>query len=257
MKKDIDILTDDFLFNRLNEAREVKRSKTGKVLSTLAYGSLTRRIEKWKKENGAISSAASEAFFIKYGRPVYHSKKSRKKIFGRKMGVLSKLQIGKIYTFEYLDPISLKNGEPFDPKPNVLFVKSFKASTTGNTILMGINLNYLEPYVRQDLLKTIYYKWRQKYQKDGSTENIKIFSGNTFYKIVESMLLRKSYAKYYKNSIKMYVWNRCENVRRVNYADWVLVSIGDFSQRVQVGENLKDRILDKLTDKKDKKKKQK
>lgn len=252
MKKDINILTDEFLFSRLNEAREVKRSKTGKVLSTLAYGSLTRRIEKWKKENGAVSSAASEAFFTKYGRPVYHTKKSRKRLVGRRMGGLSKLQIGKIYTFEYLDPISLKNGEPFDPKPNVLFVKSFKASTTGNTILMGINLNYLEPYVRQDLLKTIYYKWRQKYQKDGSTENINIFSGNTFYKIVESMLLRKSYAKYYKNSIKMYIWDRCESVRRVNYADWVLVSIGDFSQRVHVEKNPIKKKDKKKVDKKKK-----
>lgn len=211
-----DLFDEDRLFDILNEARAVKRTKTGKIRSTLVYGSLTQRIKKWKDEHGNDPELAFKIFHRKY----------IKGNTGRSISNVGQLQAGKIFTFDYKEPVTVKKGEYYDERPVILYVKNWFCNNTKNRLIMGLNLNFLEQYVRQDLLKTVYYRWRELYQKDGTTLGNKVlFSGDTFLGILRQMLTRKDYKKYVEPALRQYIWTRMKKVKRVNYGDWVIVSI--------------------------------
>lgn len=225
-----DLFDEDRLFDMLNEAREVKRTKTGKIRSTLAYGSLTHRIRKWKDEHGDDADLAFKMFRRKYIRGKT----------GKTINTLNQLQSGKIFTFDYKEPLTVKKGDYYDEKPVILYVKHWYSKQTRNRLIMGLNLNFLEQYVRQDLLKTVYYRWRELYQSDGSTENKVLFSGDRFLDILKQMLTRRDYNKYVEPAIRQYIWKRMKNIKRVNYGDWILVSIMDTETIVPFGGELED-----------------
>ena len=63
---------------------------------------------------------------------------------------------GKIYTFQY-DPIHKKFLDYYDKRPIILVCGQWVAESTGNTIVTGINLNFLPEIARVNTLE-YYYK---------------------------------------------------------------------------------------------------
>jgi hypothetical protein len=69
---------------------------------------------------------------------------------------------GSIYTYGYPNPITKDVLSYYDRRPMSLILQTFKAKTTGRTILQAINLNFI-PETQKVLLLHTYYRFFGRY----------------------------------------------------------------------------------------------
>ena len=204
-------------------AKSTKKLKSRLIPS----GSLSKKISKWEREYGTDANIAYEEFTKIYGT----GEKG-----GRKINNISKLKPGKVYFLNYNHKFQKaleKDGSFHDSHPLFLMVKKYKAKT-GNLVMMGLNLGYLPPYVRQELLKSIYSKWKAKYDEEGTTgKNVHITSGNNFYHVL-SQLMKKFEHDAFKFAIRSYICDmqHIQSCRMVAFADWTKVSLMNMNEIV-------------------------
>lgn len=87
---------------------------------------------------------------------------------------LGKFIPGKIYTFDY-DPIYKDILSYYDRKPVIFVNNIFRAETTGNDIVTGVNLNFLPEIARAQALEIFWQNFKAEIQKsEESAENGKI-----------------------------------------------------------------------------------
>ena len=65
---------------------------------------------------------------------------------------------GSIYTFQYPNPLTKDVLSYYDARPMALIMGTFKAKTTGRTIVTGINLNFIQNEPQKVNLLDTYYK---------------------------------------------------------------------------------------------------
>ena len=65
---------------------------------------------------------------------------------------------GSIYTFQYPNPLTRDALSYYDTRPMTLIMGTFKAKTTGRTIVTGINLNFIQNEKQKLNLLDTYYK---------------------------------------------------------------------------------------------------
>jgi hypothetical protein len=79
------------------------------------------------------------------------------------------IQHGKIYTFQYRNPKTKDKLEYYDVQPNVFVLNTFKAETTNNDIIMGINLNFIPQTYRIQILDLVQQHLKSAYDADKGT----------------------------------------------------------------------------------------
>jgi len=146
-----------------------------------------------------------------------------------KIKKIGKFIPGKIYTYKY-DPLYKDVLDFYDTRPIVLVNRVFKAETTGNQILSGINLNFLPEQIRVATLERFYRLFiddiekSEQYAKEGKIYlNLnKIIAFFKSWKTVLSVFNGSANIGY-QYAYRNYIISRIQNLRYIEYQHWELI----------------------------------
>jgi hypothetical protein len=108
-----------------------------------------------KRSNPKMGSEAYSFFFNKYFKDPYQDKGFLDSTERLKAKNLKQFIPGKIYTFQY-DPLHKDILDYYDKRPIILVCGQWVAKSTGNTIVTGINLNFLPEIAKVNTLEYYY-----------------------------------------------------------------------------------------------------
>jgi len=108
-----------------------------------------------KRSNPKMRSEAYSFFFNKYFKDPYHDKGFLDTTERLQAKNLKQFIPGKIYTFQY-DPLYKDILDYYDKRPIILVCGQWVAKSTGNTIVTGINFNFLPEIAKVNTLEYYY-----------------------------------------------------------------------------------------------------
>jgi hypothetical protein len=142
---------------------------------------------------------------------------------------LGKFIPGKIYTFDY-DPIYKDILSYYDRKPLIFVNNTFKAESTGNDIVTGVNLNFLPELARAQALDVFWQNFKADVQKseDMAADNKINLSINKiigFFKDWISVLkvYNGSGGLGYQYAYRNYAISQIRGIRYIEYNHWEMV----------------------------------
>jgi len=107
------------------------------------------------KSNPKMRSEAYMYFFKKYFKDPFQDKGFLESTERLKASKIKQFIPGKIYTFQY-DPIHKDILDYYDTRPIILVCGQWTAESTGNTIVTGINFNFLPEVAKVNTLEYYY-----------------------------------------------------------------------------------------------------
>ena len=167
---------------------------------------------------------------------------STERLSGKKM---KRFIPGKIYTFRY-DPLYKDILDYYDKQPIILCCGQWDAETTGNTIVTGINLNFLPEIARVNTLEYYY----QSVKEDLNMAYSKTMQTNEVSFIKKAILVLQDVVKSfnvfnragqigYQFAMRNYiVGGRMQKVSIVEYDDWTWIPF--IQTKDIVGKSLKE-----------------
>jgi len=108
-----------------------------------------------KRSNPKMASEAYPYFLDKYFKNPYQDKGFLDSTERLQAKNLKQFIPGKIYTFQY-DPLHKDILDYYDKRPIILVCGQWVAESTGNTIVTGINLNFLPEIAKVNTLEYYY-----------------------------------------------------------------------------------------------------
>lgn len=148
-------------------------------------------------------------------------------------------QPGKIYTFNYKNPIYKNILEFYDRRPIVLVLGKEYNRNTKHHLVLGINLNFLPDKVKANLLDIIYKEFKTLIDKDIALKRKKkersknIFRTDVKIYPLMKKLLNEIGKIGFEFCIRKYEYRRMQLVRSVDFEDWGKVALIDSKDTVK------------------------
>lgn len=149
---------------------------------------------------------------------------------------------GKIYTYAY-DPLYKDVLDWYDTRPIIMAQGVYRAKTTGNWILQGVNFNFLPPQAKVLTLEKFWETFKSEIN-----QSIIYASNDMFFRAISKIL---SFFSKWKNILALfeankqidysfayrnYIINRIQNLRYVEYNHWQMIPF--LEPKEIVGETL-------------------
>ena len=137
---------------------------------------------------------------------------------------------GRIYTYKYW-PQHADKLAYYDRQPMMLCLKHYIHPNTKNNLQVGINLNFIPPEIRVYMIDQIVKGFKNMILQDiehrkndtGRERNLLLFTDNfDYYKLLD-YLLETVLRSGWKFAIRQYIWENADNIKMVDYADWMLI----------------------------------
>ena len=195
------------------------------------------------KGNSRTRTEASQLFYKKYvlhqtdPDPFKLNERSR-----YKFGDPTFFMPGKIYTFTY-DPLNKDILEFYNKRPVILCHDVYKAKT-GNTIVEGLNLNFLPEQMKANVLDLHYNTFKKDIQL---SEDIAGYSRFTL-KATRFMYFLKNWLQgiklfeskniNYNFAYRQYIIPRMKNAALIEYDDWNIIPLLNVQSKELIGITL-------------------
>lgn len=184
------------------------------------------RVKGFQKRNKNVDVLSFKFIDEKYFRPSVPIKWPNRIIRDFK-----DMRIGKIYTWSYYEPVTMDSLLFYDIHPVVLFCKTWFCENTGNRIIEGINLNFIPPKIRLQIMDIIHTKSKLIYQKDKTTkppERGIIYPKDDYWDYL-NLIIDKLVHTGYKFAIRRYIYKPkdaklIQNIIMIPQAHWKYVA---------------------------------
>lgn len=143
---------------------------------------------------------------------------------------------GRMFTYKYEpDPLNIDRMDFYDKRPIMLCIKEGIHKNTGNYLQLGINFNFIPYEIRISMLDKLFVAYKnfilfdvqRRAGNDANTRITPVFTDSYDFYGVLNWIFQSVLKSGFKYALRLYNWDRMDNVKLIDYNEWGLLGLLD------------------------------